>query len=433
MSEEENNEVSDLVTEEAVPAEVDKGVESDNPIFNALFKAVENEPEEEPISYAPKSLSSTLHEIENEFEEPAQEPQAEVAEQPVVEAPKRKSVKRKRKVVDPNPSVAPAPSYVPEAPEQEDLSGLTPEEQERYSLAKWASANDSTQKGKDKDYLKFFSAHKAYIDERLSQDPDVELAEDPEYRNFINQNKVNFDAPSVLRRKLKHEAKAEALEEIKPEQDKIRRQINRLEREPVAKKAIADKKQLIAKSIPEDIVNSFKEDKDWANNNTLEAGIVDRVLGDAYSLIDAFYNIANDLESFDANNSVHARLSKWIDDEQTAFVNSGKTRRNGKVFIRRERANSLSEAEKNKYYTFSDDDLMNILSKRAKSSMESQIKSTISSIEKAGFTRVNKQAARVEQTIQTPRAPTPTPRPNSSTSTKSPKQENKVLELLGML
>ena len=412
-------------------------VESENPIFNALFKVVEDElPQEEEVQEprVPKSLNSALYEIENGDEEvseaPAEPPETESEETPVAEEkPKRKAARRKRKIIDPNPQQSKAPDFVPE-PMDEDLTLLTAEEKERYDLAKWAAKNEESLKGKDKEYLEFFKSHKSYIEERLREDPDLDLAEDDQYRSFVRQNKVDFDAPNVLRKKLKHEAKAEALEEMKPEQEKIRQELNRIKNQPKAKEVIKEKKGLITKAIPKEIFDAFKGDKDWAKNNKLEAGIVDRVLGDAYAMVDAFYNISHDLVSFDQKNPVHARLSKWIDDEQSSFVNGGKTRRNGKIFIRRERVASLSEADRASYYTFSDDDLMSILAKRAKSSMEGQIKSTLSDLEKAGFSR-GQVAVQPERAIPSPKTPAPSPRPNSAISPSKP-GDNKVLELLGM-
>lgn len=438
MSEENIESETELNAPQDTPeVESQDSIESDNPIFNALFKVVEDElPEEEEVQEprVPKSLNSALYEIEQgdvgESEAEA-EPEPELESTPVAEEkPRRKVARRKKKIIDPDPQQGKAPEIEPEPRNNEDLSSLTAEEKERYELASWASKNDEASSGKDKEYLEFFKSHKAYIEERLREDPDLELSDDDQYRNFIRQNKVDFDTPNILRKKLKHEAKAEALEEMRPEQEKIRQELNRMKNQPKAKEVIKEKKGLITKSIPKEVFDAFKSDKDWAKNNKLEAGIVDKVLGDAYAMVDAFYNISHDLTAFDDKNPVHARLSKWIDDEQSAFVNAGKTRRNGKIFIRRERVGSLSEADRSNYYTFSDDDLMSILAKRAKSSMEGQIKSTLSDLEKAGFSR-GKFAVQPESPMQSPKTPAPSPRPNSAISPSKP-GDNKVLQLLGM-
>lgn len=426
--------------------EVGEQEESDNPIFNALFKAVEGEgeaEEEEQEEFTPpSSLQSALHDIEQEVEPEEQETATEeTSVQPASEEAvpqKKKRVARKKKIIDPDftstrtsgPKLPP-----PSSPSSADLSGLNSHESERYELARWASSNIENYKGKDTEYLNFFKKHKQYLDNRFKEDPDIDLEGDSEYRRFLQENRPEFNVAQVNNARVQKVAEANAIKKLSPEIQKQKRELARLKAEPQVKAVRAKSKKVIAQSVPEDIMNQFKTNPDFSKTHALEAGIVDRILGDANMMADAFHNIAGDLEDFDPKNPSHVRLSKWIDMEQTAFINSGKTKRNGKIFVRRERFPNVPAADRDKYYTFSDDDMVALLARRAGESMRNQIKNSLSHLEKSGFTRATQREVKAQSPVaQKPRKiPSPSPRPGPSVdSNATDPEQNKVLSLLGL-
>jgi hypothetical protein len=445
MSEEEKEIVEDAeVTQEEPQAEQAEASEEDssNPIFNALFKAVDEDPKEEEEDeekfIPPSSLQSALHEIEQGDlgEEQAEEqPPQEEAKQEEVKPKKR--VARKKKIVDPDFKPSVPKDKIPPAPPAriEDTSFLTQDEKERYELAKWASQNVDGYAGKDSQYLKFFKDHKNFIEDKLKDDSDIDLTEDESYKQFLARSRPAFDYGKVKEAKIKNEAEQNALNKLMPELEHQKKELQKVRNEPQAKMQKQAKKSIINKSIPKEILEGFKSDKDFVKKYKVEAQIVDKVLGDAYSLVDAFYDISNDLADYDPNNGVHVQLSKWIDGEQTAFINSGKTKRNGKTFIRRERMERVPENERDSYYTFSDDDLMNILAQRCQSAISNQIKQTLDSLEQQGFKR---QLAAITQkkqepVVQQPKSISPSPRPGPAVQSSSGEgKDNKILSLLGM-
>ena len=444
MSEEEKDTDVKEVTQEAPPADQAEAPveENSNPIFDALFKAVdddsEEQKEEEEEFTPPSSLQSALHDIEQDEvgeEQPSEQPIEQEAKQEEVKPKKR--VARKKKIVDPDfkPSVPTAkPPPLPPL-KKEDTSFLTQEEKERYELAQWASKNVDGYAGKDSQYLKFFKDHKKFIEDKLKDDPDTDLTEDESYRQFIARSRPAFDHAKVREAKIKNDAEQSALNKLMPELEQQKKELQKVRNEPRAKMQKQAKKSIINKSIPKEILEGFKSDKDFVKKYRVEAQIVDKVLGDAYSWVDAFYDISNDLVEYDPNNSVHAQLSKWIDGEQTAFINSGKTKRDGKTFIRRERMERVPSNERDNYYTFSDDDLMNILAQRSQHAINNQIKQTLDSLEQQGFKRelaaITQKKA--EPAMQQPKAISPTPRPGPAVQASAGEgKDNKILSLLGM-
>lgn len=436
--------MSEEQTEEQVeetPAVDAPEEESGNPIFDALFRAVEEEPEEEEVEEytPPQSLHGALHELESD--EPVDEGQQEQPEeQPAVEDQEEpagsltKKVKRKRRVVDPvfdkprtNPTT-PAPQ------EADDLTGLNSDERKRYDLAKWASENLDGYKNKHKSYLSFFRKHHDFLNKKLKDDPEADLSQDSEYRSFLVQNQPAFNIEEVKDQKITVEAERKALDRLQPEQQKLERQIKALRNEPIAKELKAQKKKLISDNIPKEVMQLFRSNPNFAKTHSLEAKIVDQVLGDAYSLVEAFYDISHEVVDYDEKNPVHVKLSKWIDGEQNNFINSGKTKRGGRLFVRRERYPSVPKSEKSKYYTFSDDDVMKLLAARAGQSVDRQIKGTLKKLEDSGFVRAGQQQSTPPSVPQSQPAPrrSPSPRPGPSAPQADPKTENPVISLLGL-
>jgi len=418
--------------------------ESSNPIFDALFKAVEEEGTEDEAEQEfvpPQSLHGALHELESE--EPSEQSEQSEPEQPEESAGKEvqqeassspKKVKRKRRVVDPVfDSPHKRPTKQPTEP-QDDLTGLNSDERKRYELAKWASENLEGYKNKHKSYLSFFRKHQEFLNKKLSDDPESDLSQDSEYRSFLVQNQPAFNVDEVKDKRITTEAEKKALDKLQPEQQKLERQIKALRNEPIAKELKAKKKKLVSDNIPKEVMDLFRSNPNFSKTHALEAKIVDRVLGDAYSMIDAFYDISHEIADYNEKNPVHVKLSKWIDNEQTNYINSGKTKKGGRLFVRRERFPGVPDAEKSKYYTFSDDDVMKLLAARAGQSVDTQIKKTLKNLQESGFVRGSggKASPALEPNPSPSPRRSPSPRPGPSAPQAEPKSDNPVISLLGL-
>jgi hypothetical protein len=403
--------------------ETNTEVESDaNPLFDTLFEAAAEEIEDETRG-RPTSLSSALHEIEHEDESPAEGEPEEVEETPppAVEAPAateasvpRKRIKRKRKVIDPDPEV---PTVAPiRSTEDPFVSELNEDEKERYELSKWAEGNLQGYSGLSGQYLGFFKKHKEYIEKRLSEDPDVDLRDDRDYENFKNINRPKVGSREVSQMEEERRlsiAEYRAVQKLQPEIERLRREQHVMQEKPkVAEKFNRFKATKLKDAVPADLRQLHSElGSDFKNKHPFEHGIIDSVLSDALAMSESFLQIASGIKPFNEADPLHKRVSDWIDGEQTAFINGGKTVRNGKTFIRRERYSQLSESEREKYYIFTDEQLLDILALRAKQNMNGKVSHLRSQMESAGYTRGKTPARAIP-----PPAPQPTPKMHPSQS-----------------
>ena len=77
---------------------------------------------------------------------------------------------------------------------------------------------------------------------------------------------------------------------------------------------------------------------------------------------------------FNPSLEAHEQLRDWLVKEQDAFIQAGETKdNNGRPFMRRERYASLQEAERNKYWTWDDDQCIDLMFSRAKQQMDLQL------------------------------------------------------------
>ena len=80
-------------------------------------------------------------------------------------------------------------------------------------------------------------------------------------------------------------------------------------------------------------------------------------------------------------------LGNFISAEQDKFIKSGRTVKGGKTFVRRERMPLVPKNQIDKYYTFSDDDVINLIALRAKEAMSQKISNMKSALAKSGYVK----------------------------------------------
>ena len=433
------NEVEEIVEE--VPAVAPAPEE--NPIFNALFKTVEDEPEseeeEEETPRHPTDIMGALAEIEAEEVQPAEEPVTteESPEVSVAPAKKKKRVARKPNVVDPNPRSA-ARQHIPRPAHKEDpfVQSLSSEEKERYELAQWAAANMPDKQGLAGQYLTFFKNHKRYINKRLTDDPDIELEHDEGYKKFLQSDKPKVNVREIEHARISRHAETSAVNKLAPEIARLERQQKAMQGGPVAQQRFEASKVHFKNAIPKDMQGEFsKNPAAFSEQRPFETKIVNSVLEDAFAMAQSFYNILHEVEDYNEQNASHVGLSKWIDKEQTDFINSGKTKKDGKVFIRRERYPEVSEAEREKYYTFTDDEVIQLLALRVNQNISGKLSHLHKQLSSAGYSRSGASASKaptVQAPTRTPSPHQPSPRPGPSAQATPIPGKNSILSLLDM-
>lgn len=440
MSEEEKVEEQPVEAQAEQSEQTEQPAEeaSDNVIFNALYAAAEEDTQEqeaevrEPYT-GPTSIHTAL--AEEPEEKSAPEPQQQEQEQNLEEPKPKAKSKVKRKIIDPEFSYPKTQAKAPrrKAPVDPFVEELLPEEKEAYQISRWAAQNVKGQQGVDKQYLEFFKKHKKF----LSDNSDYDLSDSEEYKKFLDQNKPKIDLKKFEKEMWTSEAESRALQRVQPEILKLRRDQARIQGEPLAKQNTQKAKKILFETIPDDTKKIIQNTgiKGLFEQSPIEAKIINDALTGAQEMVDTFYQIVHNVEDYDEKNARHSQLSDFISREQDKFIKSGRTVRGGKTFVRRERMPLVPKEEAGKYYTFSDEDIVNLIALRAKEGMNSKIGSTRSALEKAGYVKSGVQVApQPQQQVQQPRKiQTPTPSKGvSAPATPQPGQGNSILKLLDL-
>ena len=454
MSEEPEAQVEETEVTEEAPATEEK---ASNPLFDALFEAAEEPQEEEQPQEelpAPSSLSEALYDIENEQpteeaeeteEEVEPEAKKEVGEPPEAARPKKKAKKIKQ-VVDPEIPQQPkqesrvAFSQPEESEDDKIIKDLIPEEKEYYDLAKFASQNMSEHKDLDKDFLGFFKKSKAYVEKRLKDDPYADLSDDHEYKEFMEKNRPKFsqqDAKKVERAMITRQAEEAAEARVRPEVERLRKEQEMAQKKPKIDAQKAGFRQNFGVILPEDVQEKLKEEgglEAVQKEDPLRFQVMDSITQNLFSYADAFVDITQGMTPYDEKNQVHKELLDWVNKEQENYIQSGQTVHEGKTFMRRERFYATPEAQRTQYYTWTDDDLLNLLVMRAKERMQATLDYQSKMLENAGYV---KQGAKPKAVKPKPApvqasAPQVSPTPRSNQPAQEQTKSNTPLSILGM-
>ena len=438
------------VTEES-PATEEK---ASNPLFDALFEAAE-EPQEEEVpedAPAPSSLSEALYDLENEepieeVEEEESEVKAEekeVGEPPVAARPKRKA-KKVKQVIDPEIPKAERETKVafsqPEESEDDKvIKDLIPEEKEYYDLAKFAAGNMSEHRDLDKQFLGFFKKSKAYVEKRLKEDPYADLSDDAEYKQFMEKERPKFsqiDAKKVERAMITKQAEEAAEARVRPEVERLRKEQDMAQKKPKIDAQKAGFRQNFGVILPEDVQEKLKGDgglESIQKEDPLRFQVMDSITQNLFTFADAFVDITQGMAPYDETNQTHKELLDWVNKEQENFIQGGETGKEGKTFMRRERFYATPENQRTQYYTWTDDDLLNLLVMRAKQRLDGTLDYQAKMLENAGYVRAGSKpkAVKPQPTPQQASAPQITPRPRSNQPAQEAQKNATPLSILGM-
>jgi len=440
------------VTEEATATESTE--ENSNPLFNALFEAADEKAEVEEVpsvAPAPSSLSEALYDIEHGEEPEAEEvteekPEEvkEVGEPPEAARPKKKKARKVKQVVDPEIPKQDVPRVAFSTPEETEddkvIKGLIPEEKEYYELAKFASSNMSEHKNLDKEFLGFFKKSKDYVEKRLKEDPYADLSDDHEYKQFMEKERPKFsqiDAKKVERAMITRQAEDAAEARVRPEVERLRKEQEMAQKKPKLDQQKAGFRQNFGLILPDDVQEKLKQEgglEAVQKEDPLAFQVMDSITQNLFTFADTFVDITQGMIAYDESNQTHKELLDWVGKEQENFIQGGQTGKDGKTFMRRERYYATPENQRTQYYTWTDDDLLNLLVMRAKQRLDGTLQYQKTMLENAGYVKTGAKPKAVKpQPAQQQAAPprvNPTPRGNQPT--QQPSAGATPLSILGM-
>ena len=407
-------------------------------LFDSLYAAAEGEPESEPEPEGKITGHSISETLDGAYDDP--EPEPEPSEQEEASTDKKK-VKRihKKEVIDPD-LPEPSPDLIEDtqvADDPEDF--LLPEEKEQLKVVRHiAKKNNTTQ---DKELVEYFRKQKDYIEKRLTEDPDLNLSEDHDFEQFVARNRPQLDMTEVRsaeREMLLEEAEERAMKRLAPQVNKANIETRRLQMKPQVDSIKQDIEKKAMSMVPESLASDLNERsaEDVAKDNPYEFNIVNTAITNAAQFASEFIDISKGMVDFDGNNPTHQQLRDWLVNEQDTFIQSGQTKdKNGRPFIRRERYMRLSAQDRQKYWTWSDDQCVEIMYARAKSQMDEQLDQHNKAMQ-AYLNRNGSQQPRQKQVAQpvqqSPKPPKPTPRAGGTSASTGQEGPPSPLSLLGM-
>jgi hypothetical protein len=404
-------------------------------LISALFNAAEPEekPEEQPEEVDDVGQVTdigTFLNSENIEEDTSPEPE-QVEEVKEEEEPSEKITSLDNSLFDDPEVVVPeAKDVEPEKssePKQEEIEedlSLSPEQEKRLQLASYAEENFSEHKGLAKKYKDFFIKQKAYIEQRLEEDPDVRLDEtDHEYQKFLSRNRPKFEnIEDVVEHRTRKKAKEEALSEITPELEKLKEEQRRQSIIPKVEKAKQDSLQSINEIIPSSMKDMIIEKgPEYAKDqDPVTFELVDRIITAHRDQVFAFHDITSGLVEFDRGNHNHVRLQAYLDNLQAGMPDRG-----GKKFVSIEEYDKLSAKDKQSAYTLTKEIAIEEMNKAAQRYINQEISALEDKLRKSGFVKTSQSAPSVTQS-PTPKALKPQPRQGSPVTTQQPKKSEGI-------
>lgn len=411
-------------------------------IFSALHGF--EEPEEKPKAEEPKEEPAAKK------EKPKAEPKPKAEGDDVTINLKGVRVSARPKATQPPPTKTPTLSKEDveevvsrvmkpkEEPAREDPDeGLPEGVREEISTWKYGEEKGLADKGTAEKIRKYVKGRASLV-ERLARenksDPDYELEQDREYREWMRENKPTLSESvkkKIERAQLTAEIEERAAKNSMGEVAKIKEELYRMRAEPLAAQTISTfEASITEEALPENIANAVKEKGGFEairEEYEVEASIVEAVLNKVKRTAREFVNHQMGLVSFDGKNPYHDFLYRFVDSHANRILKDPKARvRDGQEFV-----HPYDNTGKTGW-TFSQDDILDMLKRQAKAEINKRITSETDRINRILDRRSKTLAASQDKSADKgkeggdDKSPYVKPSPSSSSSEK-PKDKPKGL------
>ena len=417
------------------------GQDGNSPLYDSLFKSVEQPQPQQDDRRPGRSIHDVLAEVESEVDKPdgtpadnkdkdgkppADKPETKPEDKP--DAPPAK-VRVTKKKAAPEPLPEPEPEPEPEPvrrkaaakpepePEPEPEVELNEEETDALESARFAEGLDPIKyKGYAGKLEKFYKAHADFVKQKRAQDPDFDFSEDnPEYSAWVQANRPPQIPQHEMKRIERERVRADVTKEAESKVEAIRNELRLRDEMPkIRERANKFMGESFRNALPDEAAALLKEKGLAAVKEAfpLEYQITAEVAKQASEMVSEFYALTGGLKKYnnDANTeegAMHKSIIDWIDNECTEFAAKGGQYRirDGKTFLDRTRYHSLPAAQRAKFWTFSNDELVMIAQGTMKRSLQVQLAEHREHLKKMGFV----QQARAASVPPAETAPKPTP------------------------
>lgn len=291
-----------------------------------------------------------------------------------------------------------------------DISGLNEDEISEMETAMFAERQHPERyAGHAQKVLDFLRKHKAVVIEiEAAGEDDVE--DSARYKAFKKNNPQPYSVSERRRldtERVAVEVSQRARAEVNEELSTLRKQLADTRAAPVVEKTIKDFRAVVESIMP-------KEDDTLVRETT--AAVVQR----ASHAAQEFLLLSNRLKQYDDKDPVHKWMGDFIEQQAGIFMGSKDPalRRGTQTFVSRAQYNQLPTETRTKHFTFTDEDILQILAANARVVAEETVKRDRTRLEAAGYVRKTSGAPAPRAHVE----PDPSPRASASPASGVPNE-----------
>ncbi len=335
--------------------------------------------------------------------------------------PKPKA-KKNTKIIDVEPELTPKPAVAAEPPKAEApkpepkadpdaeyVAGLTDEQKEELAEADFAEAHFGEKyKGRRKKLIDFYKA----ADAKLVANPDLINNEEEFGKLMSGKPKMEaYDQRKVIRGMAAEEAERKVEEKSKAKYDELDERTRRAELQPGVASVVKTFDEGVSavmedgddKDIVATVFKKLKEDPAAAAADyPLETTAIAHAQSTHRELAHTYTMLVNNLVKFDAKNEQHMWLFNFVDRQSKVFLEKGGKElvRDGRTFVPRGDPRLKEPGAGEKWWTFSNRQVMELLALNAKGEARARIEQTTKWAEDNGFARKEKKKAEPKTVVK---------------------------------
>lgn len=273
-------------------------------------------------------------------------------------------------------------TILPPPPHGLDLNGLDEDEVEEVKTALFAERQyPEKYNGYGKRVLEFIQKHKQFVKQQETENPDVSFDNsNAAYQKFLQGNRpaaTNSERKRLERERLLDEAASMAEKRLASKTKRLEDEVTQLKATPIVEKTLNDYRSMLKDLMPKDEDPLVVEAVTTMSGKAVEAG-------------KEFLLLSSSLKPYDSSNETHKWLANFIQEQGELYQKSGHAslKRGTRSFVPRAKFNSLPADERAKHFTFTDEDVLQIIAVNAKAAAEYHATNEKERLNKAGYTRV---------------------------------------------
>lgn len=301
---------------------------------------------------------------------------------------------------------------------------LAPNERRALELAQFASKQmPDRYADMEQRELEFIGKNRAKIAEMTEANGSFD-ANSEDYQEFLRRSRPGYqpgDREELIITRAEIRGAERAREDIRPELEEYRRQLNEVKSAPIIRDTLAAVEADVLSVLDKPIAEAVKADPTAAVKSFgVEAPLAMIIIEETKNNIREYLAISKGVREYDRGDSTHRLLLDFVKKQGAILetIPDEKRTRGGKLLISREAFNRLPENRRGNVITFSDMDVVDMLAAAGKNYLKGAITAERTRLENAGYRKVGgttPAAAAKPAAPAVPKTPAAAPAPRPAT------------------